>query len=58
MNVHEGERRLKHGRQELLADPAEREARERNAELGRGKIGVEMRANMLRESRAEISLVY
>ena len=38
--------RMQHVRDERLADPTEREARERDAELGGGKIGIEMRDDM------------
>ena len=38
--------------EKLFADPAERETGQSDAELGRGKIGIEMRANVLGETGA------
>ena len=55
MDTHRGEGWLEHRRQELFADPAERKACQCDAELSRRQIGIEMRTNVFREARAQIS---
>ena len=57
MNTHQGKRRLEHGHQKLFADPAEREAGERDSELRRGKISVEVCAHVLGKNRAKVPLI-
>ena len=56
MNIHQGKGRLEHSHQKLFADPAERETGQRDSELRRGKIGVEVRAHVLGENRAKVPL--
>ena len=51
MDSEEREERLDHLLEKLFADPAEREAGERHAELRRRKISIEMPADVLGEKR-------
>ena len=56
-NARHEEERLKHSRQERLAHPAEGKAGERDAELRRGKIRIQMRGHMPRKCRARFALL-
>ena len=58
VDVHEREGRLKQADQKLFADPTEREAEERHAELRRGEVGIEMRADVLGENSANVPLLH
>ncbi len=58
MNIYESEERLKDLHQKLFTDPTERETGQGNAKLGRGKIRVEMAADMLDEVCSDIPLFY
>src|SRR2546421_3412448 len=58
MNVGQGKEWLEHVGEKLFADPAEGEAGQGHAELGRRKIGVEMSTDMLDEICLEIPLLY
>ena len=56
MDVDERERGLEQLGKKLLAHPAERETGQRNTELSRGKVSVEMGADMLGKRGAKISV--
>ena len=58
MNVDQREERLQNMHEKLFADPAEREAGQRDAELRGRKIGVEMRAHVLDETGPQIPLFH
>ena len=57
MNVGDGKGRLQHACEKLLAKPAQPEARQRDAELSGREIGVQMIADVPRESSPQVPLL-
>src|SRR2546423_1427941 len=57
MDVRQDEGRLEQVGEKLLANPAQRETREGDAELGRGKVGIEMVADVLGKNGPQISFI-
>ena len=57
VNAGKREKRLQHFRQILFAKITEREARQGDAELGRGKVSVQMGTNVFGENGARISFL-
>src|SRR5256885_1671830 len=57
MNIGQREERFEKVGEKFFAKPAERQTRECNSELARGKISLKMGANIFRETRPRIPLL-